>query len=152
MKKEIFKLLCAVGILMFVGCNSANEDFYENPKYIYELDNASGYDITISMTDKFGNLPSVFTIKNGKSYKWVNNTPKYYYSWFPFDTGEYPVIIEYGDDVSIDAARLPVNRQLMRESNWTQKKDAESGENIYISTYTFTQSDYEWAVENATKE
>ena len=152
MKQEILKLFCILGILFFVGCDSTNEDFYENPKYIYELANASGCDITISITDKFGNLPNLFTIENGKSYKWVNNTQKYYYNWFPFDAGDKPVIIEYGDEVSIDAKHLPANRQLMKESNWTQKKDAESGENIYLSTYTFTQSDYEWAVENATKE
>lgn len=152
MKKEILKLFCVLGILFFAGCNSTDEDFYESTKYIYEFANKSGYDITISMTDKFGNLPDVFTIKNGKSYKWVNNTPKYYYNWFPFDAGGNPVIIEYGDEVSIDAAHLPANRQLMKESNWTQKKDAEGAENIYISTYTFTESDYAWAAGNAFQE
>ena len=152
MKKEILKLFCVLGVLFFVGCDSADEDFYESTKYIYVFANKSGYDITISMTDKFGNLPDVFTIENGKSYKWVNNTPKYYYNWFPFDAGGNPVIIEYGDEVSIDAAHLPANRQLMKESNWTQKKDAEGAENIYISTYTFTESDYAWAAGNAFQE
>ena len=73
MKTTILKLLCVAGILFLTGCNSADEDFYENPKYIYEFANASGCDITICMTDKCGNLPNVFTIKNEKSYKWVNN-------------------------------------------------------------------------------
>ena len=148
MKPTILKLLCAVGILFLTGCNSADEDFYENPKYIYEFANASGCDITICMTDKCGNLPNVFTIKNGKSYKWVNNTPKYYYSWFPFDAGGNPILIEYGKEATVDATLLPINRQLMKESNWTQKKDADSGENIYISTYTFTTEDYSWAIDN----
>ncbi|MBR4994638.1 MAG: hypothetical protein IKY82_01105 [Alistipes sp.] len=152
--KELIKLLCAASLLAFlgVGCDDSNDDLYELPKYIYELNNQSGVAITISLNDRCGNLPASFTIENGKSYSWVNNVQKYYYQWFPFDAGTAPFTIRYGEDVTINAAALPSARQLMNESNWVRRDEGEKNDNLYRTIYTFTAADYEWATQNAIKE
>lgn len=150
--KSVLKLFCILGLWAIVGCDSENDDLYELPKYIYEFNNQSGQDITISLTDKCGNLPTSFTIQNGKSYSWVNNATKYYYQWFPFDAGGKPITISYGDEATINAASLPSARQLMDERNWVRRDEGEKDDNLFRSIYTFTTEDYKWAIDNSLNE
>ena len=128
-----------VSLLMFsAGCSDRGElnDIF------YKMVNNSGHKITIAAEDRY--FPAEVILQDGESYEWqtpvdISNSSQ------PFHfRGKGEIRVEYDDSYVVVFGPEGSNRRSPEfEGNYVKEK---IGKHTYLYTYTFTEEDYAYAV------
>lgn len=133
-----FKLLTACLLIISTGCT----DRGELDTILYKMVNSSNHEITLTVESR--NFPAEVVLQDGESFEWVN--PSGFGNPFrPFKfTGESGIRVVYDDNyTTVFALGGSNSRSPEWEHNYVKQK---TGKHKYIYTYTFTEKDYEFAV------
>lgn len=141
MKRLIFILLVAMALS---SCSDAKMVDYDT-SYELCLENKSSHSITITLAEDASHtttsdLPGEIVLDAGESFSDNVLTPL-----LCSDFGK----AVFDDEVSIDYQTAPWSAyNISRDSNYSVYKQSEYH---YICTYTFTDADYQYALENGAK-
>ena len=132
------KLLTASLLILSAGCTDRGElDFIQ-----YKMVNNSRHKITLTVESI--NFPSEVILQDGESHEWQNPI-EHGNSFQPFKfTGKGEIRVEYNDSyVTVFVPGGGNRRSPEWDENYVKQK---TGKHEYLYTYTFTEEDYENAI------
>lgn len=142
-EKKRIKFLIAGLLMVLVGCTDRGSvDTID-----YKMVNNSGHKVAITLDDFNKKFPAELILQDGESYQWQNPNGKGYMDnvFEPFTPeGGGDIKVEYDDNyVVIFVFRGDNPRNPRWRENYVKQN---IGKHRYLYTYTFTEEDYDSAV------
>lgn len=119
----------------------------------YHIVNASGQHLTLELIDVLTEFPPLVELADGECYDW-NWRPE-----FKWDTGFFPFTLRVGSRIvwnhriAMEVQEFPEERNFMYMEAWRYTPtgiNLDFGFSYWNATYTFTEEDYQYALEHGT--